>query len=66
MTGWKTKIGGIGMIATGIGALANAALNNFDPVAIKDSITMIAAGISAFGGLAAIGIGHKIEKAGLI
>jgi hypothetical protein len=62
MKGWKTWVGGIGMIATGIGSLANAILNDFDPVAIKESAVMIAAGFSSFGGLTAIGLGHKIEK----
>lgn len=64
MSGWKTKVGGIGMIASGVAGLANAVVNDFDPVAIKESVLLIVAGVTAFGGLAAIGIGHKIEKAG--
>jgi hypothetical protein len=55
MSGWKTKAGGIGLIATGIGILINC----YSSGNWEDAGQGIAA-ITA--GLAAIGIGHKVEK----
>ncbi len=56
MKGWKTKLGGVSMILTGLGMAIKGLLEGEG-----DSITE---GVSLLGmGLAAIGIGHKIEKA---
>ena len=58
MTGWKTKLGGAGLILSGIGSI----IAGF--VAEPMNGEMIAAGMGLIGaGLAALGIGHKIEKA---
>ena len=58
MTGWKTKLGGAGLILSGLGAV----IAGF--VAEPMNGEMIVAGIGMIStGLAAIGIGHKIEKA---
>ena len=55
MTGWKTKTGSIGMILVALGTMANqVAQGDFD---FTQPLTML------FGGLTALGIGHKIEKA---
>jgi hypothetical protein len=56
MTGWKTKLGGVSMILTGLGLVIKGVVETEG-----DSITE---GISLLGmGFAALGIGHKIEKA---
>ena len=56
MKGWKTKLGGVSMIRTGLGLAIKGLVEGEG-----DSITE---GISLLGmGFAAIGIGHKIEKA---
>lgn len=56
MTGWKTKVGGIGMILTGAGMVASGLVDG-DFERIVEGITLAAAGF------ATLGIGHKIEKA---
>ena len=58
MTGWKTKAGGIGLILSGAGSVIGGFVA--DPM----NGDMIIAGIGLIGaGFAALGIGHKIEKA---
>ena len=61
MKGWKTKVGAIGLVLTGIGTVIGGI--DFETFAVdSDKLTtgfgMIGAGLTAFG------IGHKIEKAG--
>lgn len=60
MTGWKTWAGGIGLILTGAGTI----LTSFD----FETMTFgpgLNEGLALIGtGFAALGIGHKIEKAG--
>jgi hypothetical protein len=61
MSGWKTWAGGIGAILGGLGRIGVALSDGFswaqDSQAITEGWSLIA------GGLAVIGIGHKIEKA---
>ena len=57
MTGWKTKVGGIGGICTGLGMCIAAILA--DPI----DGTMLSAGLALMAvSLEGIGIGHKLEK----
>ena len=59
MTGWKTKVGAIGSIASGVVIIAQAivvAEGSLDFDKIMDGLVLIAAGFAVFG------IGHKIEK----
>ncbi len=58
MSGWKTKAGGIGMILTGAGSILTAlsGADGFSFDSIQGGIALIT------GGLAVLGIGHKIEK----
>ena len=61
MKGWKTKVGGIGSIASGVVLIAQAlvvAEGSVDFSRIQEGIVLIVAGF------AVLGIGHKIEKAG--
>jgi len=59
MSGWKTWVGGLGMIATGIGTVIGGILAEpLDWAAVEKGIALIA------GGIAVLGIGHKIEKSG--
>ena len=55
MSGWKTWAAGIGGILSGLGMIGSA-LGGGD-ASINDGVQLI------IGGLAIIGIGHKIEKA---
>ena len=56
MTGWKTKTGGIVIILTGLAA----AIKGFN----EGNWDEVAAGVAMIGGgLTAIGLGHKVEKA---
>lgn len=57
MTGWKTWVGGIGGILAGLALIADGVVNNFDFSKISQGVLAVSAGF------AAIGIGHKIEKA---
>ena len=58
MTGWKTKLGGAGMIMAGLGAvIAGFVAEPMNGEMIVGGIALISSGI------AALGIGHKIEKA---
>ena len=57
MGGWKTWVGGGGMILAGIGQCAMAFAGQGD-ADITGGVALIS------GGLAVIGLGHKIEKAG--
>ena len=57
MSGWKTWAGGIGLIASGVGMIAQTiASDEFDMNKIYAGIALIGAGLST------IGVGHKIEK----
>lgn len=59
MQGWKTKLGGTGMICTGVGFVIAGLLS--DPV----DGTKIGEGFALIGlGWTGLGLGHKIEKAG--
>lgn len=60
MGGWKTWAAGIGMILTGAGLALKAvtAPEDAEPGQLMDGIQL------ALAGLATIGIGHKVEKAG--
>ena len=57
MSGWKTWAAGIGSILAGLGMMAQS-LSGQGEVDFNGAVQMIIAG------LAIIGIGHKIEKAG--
>lgn len=60
MEGWKTKVGAIGSIASGVVLICQALVTiedgqiNFDR--IQEGVVLIAAGLAVWG------IGHKIEK----
>lgn len=57
MTGWKTKVAGVGAILTGLGlALAGLAA---DPVNSTQAIQGV---LVVLGGLTALGLGHKVDK----
>jgi hypothetical protein len=59
MTGWKSKLGGAGMIATGIGMVISGLLAQpMDGDMVFKGFAMVG------GGITAIGIAHKIEKSG--
>ena len=58
MGGWKTWVAGLGTIFGGLAMIAGALADGIDPDKIWQGFQMILAG------LAIIGIGHKIEKAG--
>lgn len=55
MTGWKTKAAGYGAILSGVGMIITAFVTG-EYGSIEGGIALIA------GGLATLGIGHKIEK----
>ena len=56
MKGWKTWVGGIGLIATGVGSIAAEVVNDtYDMPTILKGCALIGAGF------AAIGLGHKQE-----
>lgn len=57
MTGWKSKLGGIGAILTGAAMIVSGILDNFNLDTITKGALAIAAGFSV------IGVAHKIEKA---
>jgi len=62
LDGYKTYIAGIGVICTGIAMIATAltpdAMSQIDPQKIYEGLVMVG------GGLAAIGLGHKLDKVG--
>ena len=63
MSGWKTKAASTGMILMGLGTMIAGVMEFFDGVptgaeTVQSGFLMVTAG------LAAMGIGHKIEKAG--
>ncbi len=55
MKGWKTWVGGIGMILVGIGNLA-LSLAGQGEADVQTGLTLITSGF------AVLGIGHKLEK----
>jgi hypothetical protein len=57
MGGWKTWTGGIGMILSGAAMIVGGIGDSLDVDAITKGVALIAAGI------AALGVGHKVEKA---
>jgi len=57
MTGWKTWVAAIGLIASGVGMIATGFVA--DPM---DFELIVAGWGSIMAGLALVGIGHKIEK----
>jgi hypothetical protein len=56
LTGYKTKIGAAGLILTGLGMVAKSLSEGFNWTELSDGIGI------ALTGLAAWGIGHKIER----
>ena len=56
MTGWKTWAAGIGMVLTGLGMIASAITSGEGTVTEGINVALM--------GLAALGIGHKVEKSG--
>jgi len=59
MSGWKTWTGGLALIASGAAmVLAAVSGDTIDTAALMQGLAMIGAGFTA------IGIGHKVEKAG--
>ena len=57
MTGWKTKLGAVGIAATGVAMIVEGLVGEaVDPTKVWEGITIIS------GALAVVGIGHKIEK----
>ncbi len=59
MKGWKTKVGAVGVICTGIGLVIGGL--TAEPI----NGEMLAAGLVViFGAFEGYGIAHKIEKAG--
>ena len=64
MTGWKTKYGGYGLIATGFGTCIGALMAGAPEAGFTPDWTMFGVGVASISlGLQGIGIGHKIEKA---
>ena len=57
MTGWKTKLGGLALILSGLGLGLVGISEGFDMDKLVQAGAMIGAGFTA------LGIGHKIEKA---
>lgn len=58
MSGWKSKAAGVGAMLTGIGMMFTGVLKDtIDMDLIKTGWEMM------LGGLAVLGIAHKIEKA---
>lgn len=58
MRGWKTWAGGLALVASGVGAIAQVIASG------EFSFEKIQAGLALIGaGLAVWGIGHKIDKA---
>ena len=58
MKGWKTWAAGLALILPGVGLiLGTVASGEFDLGVFKEAFDLIGSG------LAALGIGHKIEKA---
>lgn len=55
MRGWKTKLGGIAVILSGLAYAINGLLTN-------DFTAMLQGFAAAGGGLGAIGLGHKVDK----
>ena len=58
MTGWKSKLGGIGGILTGAAMIVSGVLDNFNLDTIQKGALIL------FGGFSVLGVAHKIEKAG--
>jgi len=58
LTGWKTWVAAIGGMAAGVAKMASSAVS--DPL---DANGVYEGFIIFLAGLAALGIGHKIEKA---
>lgn len=56
-SGWKTRIGGIGVLAAGIASIASTiASGEFSLHAIQEALTLVGAGLGV------LGIGRKMEK----
>lgn len=56
LKGYKTKLGAAGLILTGLAQLVTVLSGDFSPSDLTEGISLIAAG------LAAIGIGAKIDR----
>lgn len=64
MSGWKTKVAATGSILMGLGTMISGVVDFFDGV--PTAVEKVQSGFfMVTGGLALIGIGHKIEKAGM-
>ncbi len=55
MTGWKSKVAGVGAIFTGFGMIVNC-------VVAGDYSNLNEAFMTIFGGFGVLGVAHKIEK----
>ena len=65
MGGYKTWVAGLGLIATGAGMVLSAILPALGGDLVGVDWATVQSGIAMAGaGLAAIGIGHKVEKIG--
>ncbi|NIQ92431.1 MAG: hypothetical protein GWN93_27000 [Deltaproteobacteria bacterium] len=55
--GWKTYLGAIGAMLTGIGMIAKVVVESpFNPVEVLDGLLVFT------GGLTVLGVGHKLQK----
>ena len=64
MGGWKTWVGGIGIIASGVGLItATIVAEKFELAELAAGMALISKGVGIIAaGFAAIGLGHKLEK----
>ena len=63
MSGWKTKTAATGMILMGLGTMIAGVMEFLDGVPTGAEKVQVGF-FMVTGGLATMGIGHKIEKAG--
>ena len=55
MSGWKTKLAGAGVILTGLGVIVAG-------IVAGELQQCVEGALVALGGLAALGLGHKVDK----
>ena len=64
MTGWKTRVAGLGLIFSGAGTVLSGIIPALSGDLAGVDWQTVQGGITMMGmGLAAIGLGHKVEKA---
>jgi hypothetical protein len=56
LTGYKTKLGAAGLLLMGLAKIATAISNDFNSEDLTEGISLVAAGLAAFG------IGSKIDR----